>query len=91
VGDADSKIPLTVYYIQANNEELNSINVPSSETLFVFAHSPFLFSGSYIGSSAPVLLDQPRFVSLTTLLSARSPSGDDSAVPSFLCNSHAAH
>lgn len=37
----------------------------------------YFFSGSYIGFGALLLLDKPRFVALTPLLPARSPSGDD--------------
>ena len=46
--------------------------------VFVILHVlTYFFSGSYVGFGALVLLDRARFVALTPLLPARSPSGDD--------------
>jgi len=46
----------------------------SSSHLFLLK---YFISGSYIGFGAFLLLDKARFVALTPLLPARSPSGDD--------------
>jgi len=75
----DPEIQLASYYTQIHSENLKSGHY---DDLYESSLLPVLgvsIIGSYIGFGALVILDRPRFVALTPMLSACFPSDDEHA------------
>ncbi|KAI9510392.1 hypothetical protein F5148DRAFT_593466 [Russula earlei] len=83
-GSSDPEIQLIATYGQMNDHQLESGCHKDLYAKFRFPALAISIIGSYIGFGALILLDRPRFVALTPLLSTRFPSGDDLARPALI-------